>query len=196
MTQLAERQKSDQRIVQTGISWTGFQKIREGFAGCAGVRLSYYQGTVEVLTLGAEHEIYKSIIGMLIEIFLVECGIEFTPTGSMDQEKEGIASAQADESYCLGRYKSVPDLSVEVDFSSGGLSKLMRYREIGVPEVWFWEDGVFSIYRLRDDGYERVQGSELLPNMDFDLLSRCVLMNSRVEAARTFRAMLSSPGAL
>ncbi|MEO0539512.1 MAG: Uma2 family endonuclease, partial [Cyanobacteria bacterium P01_A01_bin.105] len=120
MTQLVERQKSDSRIVQTGISWEGFQKIREGFAGCGSVRLHYIQGTVEVVTVGAEHEIYKSIIGMLIEIFLVENGIEFTPTGSMDQERAGVASAQADESYCLGSYKPIPDLSVEVVFSSGG----------------------------------------------------------------------------
>ncbi|MEL6139198.1 MAG: Uma2 family endonuclease [Cyanobacteria bacterium J06626_18] len=192
MTQLAERQQSDQRIVQTGISWDGFKKIQEGFAGCPGVRLSYYQGTVEVVTVGAEHEIYKSIIGMLIEIFLVEKGIEFTPTGSMDQEKEGAASAQADESYCLGSYKPVPDLSVEVVFSSGGPSKLARYRVIGVPEVWFWEDGVFTVYCLRDSDYERVTRSELLPEMDFDLLSRSVLMSSRVEAARTFRAALGN----
>lgn len=190
MVQLKAIETHDQWIIQRGISWDRFKKIQEGFSGCAGVRLFYFDGTVEILTVGPEHEIYKSIIGMLIEIFLVEKGIEFTPTGSMDQEKQGSASAQADESYCLGTFKSVPDLSIEVVFSSGGPNKLVRYQALGVPEVWFWEDGVFAIHCLRDQGYEKVQQSELLPDLEFDLLTRCVVMNSRVEAARTFRTAL------
>ncbi|MEO1403895.1 MAG: Uma2 family endonuclease [Cyanobacteria bacterium J06635_1] len=190
MSQLLDRRQADQWIVQTGIPWDRFKKIQEGFTGCRSVRLFYCRGTVEVLTVGPEHEIYKSIIGMLIEIFLVEKGIEFTPTGSMDQEKAGSASAQADESYCLGEYKPIPDLSVEIVFSSGGPSKLIRYQAIGVPEIWFWEDGLFTIHCLRDEGYEQVKQSELLPELDFALLTRCVLMASRVAAARTFRSAL------
>jgi hypothetical protein len=64
---------------------------------------------------------------------------------------------------------------------------LERYRVLGVPEVWFWEDGLFSIYHLRSEGYERIYCSELLPELDINLLGRCVLMSSRVEAIRTFR---------
>ncbi len=48
--------------------------------------------------------------GLLIETFFVYTGIEFIPTSSMTQERE--ASAQADESYCLGELKPVPDLSI------------------------------------------------------------------------------------
>ena len=191
MVQVLERKRQDQWIVQRGIPWERFKKIQEGFAGCPNVRLFYLDGTVEVLTVSPEHEIYKSIIGMLIEIFLVEKGIEFAPTGSMAQEKEGAASAQADESYCLGKQKAIPDLSVEVVFSSGGPSKLARYEVLGVEEVCFWEDGLFSVHCLGEGGYEQVTRSELFPEFDFELLTRCMLMNSRVEAARAFRPALA-----
>ncbi len=198
MVQLLERkqpeqwpnQRPDQWIVQSNLSWERFKKIQEGFMGCRNVRLFYLDGTVEILTVSPEHEIYKSIIGMLIEIFLVELGIEFVPTGSMDLEKVGAAAAQGDESYCLGEQKAIPDLVVEVVFSSGGPSKLARYAVLGVREVWFWEDGLFSVFGLRESGYEKLSRSELLPKMDFELLTRCVLMSSRVEAARAFRAAL------
>lgn len=60
------------------------------------MRLFYYKGTVEVLSV-SPHEIFKTVIGLLIETFFVEKGTEFTPTGSMTQEREGEASAQADE---------------------------------------------------------------------------------------------------
>jgi Uma2 family endonuclease len=121
----------------------------------------------------------------------VEKGIEFYPTGSFTQEKEGVASAQADESYCIGSLKKIPDLSIEVVFTSGTVSKLKRYQELGVPEVWFWEDGLFTLHHLRVDGYERIYASEVLPDLDIDLLTRCLLMASRVEAVREFRRAIS-----
>jgi hypothetical protein len=49
---------------------------------------------------------------------------------------------------------------------------------IGVPEVWFWEDGSLALYHLRSDGYERIDRSELdgLRNLDLDVLKRHILM--------------------
>jgi Uma2 family endonuclease len=100
-------------------------------------------------------------------------------------------SAQADESYCIGASKSTPDLMIEVVLTSGGLAKLQRYRTLGVPEVWFWQDGLFSLYRLRPNGYEQIDRSKIpeLVALDFTVLTRCVLMGetSRLEAIRTFR---------
>jgi Uma2 family endonuclease len=118
-------------------------------------------------------------------------GIEFEPLGSMTQEQEGVVSAQADESYGFGSSKPTPDLSIEVTFTSGNANKLNRYQALGVSEVWFWEDGLFSLYRLRSTGYERIDRSEIaeLADLDIDLLGRCVLMaqTSRLEAISQFR---------
>ncbi|MCY7323988.1 MAG: Uma2 family endonuclease, partial [Phormidesmis sp. CAN_BIN36] len=62
---------------------------------------------------------------------------------------------------------------------------------LDVPEVWFWEDGLFTLYRLRPTGYERIERSEILElaDLDIDLLTRCVLMaqTSRLQAIETFR---------
>lgn len=190
MTQLLRR-TTDQHIVYHGRSWDQFKLIQKGFEGAAGMRLFYYNGTIEILMPGTEHEFFKSIIGMLIEIFLLEKEIEFAPTGSVTQEQEGTVSAQADESYCLGNLKSTPDVAIEVVFTSGGTNKLARYQALGVTEVWFWEDGVFSLYRLGGNAYERIDHSEFpeLAELDFALLNRCVLLaqTSRLEAAKEFR---------
>ena len=70
-------------------------------------------------------------------------------------------------------------------------NKLARYHAIGVPEVWFWHDEVFSLYRLRSNGYGRIDRSEIpeLAALSLELLSRCVLMaeTSGLEAIRAFR---------
>ena len=179
-----------QRTVHHG-TWEKFKFIQKGFDGSPGVRLFYYDGAIEILMPGREHEIFASIIGYLVTTFLTEKGIFFQPTRSMTQEKEGVVSAQADESYCIGSVKSIPDLSIEVVFTSGGTSKLERYKALGVPEVWFWEDGLLKLYHLRDGSYELIAGSQLpgLSELNLDLLRRCILMaeTDAGEAIRAFR---------
>lgn len=190
MTQLLNT-STDRRIVHHGRSWEQFQLIQKGFEGSAGVRLFYHNGTIEILMPGREHEIFKGMIGLLIEMFLYEKRVEFEQTGSMTQEEEGVVSAQADESYCIGASKPIPDLSIEVVFTSGGAAKLARYQALGVSEVWFWEDGLFTWHRLRQHGYERIFRSEIpeLIELDIDLLTRCVLIaqTSRLQAIDEFR---------
>lgn len=186
MTQTIDK-PTEQRLTHSGMSWHQFQLLQESFANSPGIRLFYYQGEVEILAVSKDHEVFSELIGILLAEYFVEKGIEFTPTGSFTQEKEGIASAQADKSYFVDPVSSTPDLSVEVVFTSGNERKLPRYQALGVFEVWFWEDGLFSLYCLHSDGYERVSKSELLPELDIELLTRCVLMTSRLEAVREFR---------
>jgi Uma2 family endonuclease len=191
MIQLLDQPIQDQRIIQSGRTWQQFKLIQEGFVNSPGIKLFYYNGTIEILMPGREHEMFSAVIALLLGIFFVEKDIEFEPTGSMDQEKEGEAFIQADQSYCIGASKPIPDVSIEVIFTSGGINKLARYKALGVPEVWFWEDGVFSLYRLRAEDYQRIDRSEIpeLTELDFNLLTRCVLMaqTSRLDAAKAFR---------
>lgn len=196
MTQapLLEPTSPDQRIVHSGISWQQFKLIQSGFGESRKVRLFYYDNTVEILMPGREHEFFSRLIGFLIGLFCLEMDVEFEPLGSTTQEREGEAAAEPDESYCFGASKPIPDLVIEVVFTSGGPNKLQRYRVLGIPEVWFWEDGVFTLYRLRDTGYVQVSQSEIpeLVTLDVALLTRCVLIGqtSRLEAANTFRRAL------
>jgi Uma2 family endonuclease len=91
----------------------------------------------------------------------------------------------------IGSVKLIPDLSIEVVFTRGGISKLERYKVLGVPEVWFWEDGLLKLYHLEDDSYEPIERSLLpgLSELDLDLLRRCILMaeTDAGEAIRAFR---------
>ncbi|NET35385.1 MAG: Uma2 family endonuclease [Cyanothece sp. SIO1E1] len=186
----------DQRVVYSSISWQQFKLIRSGFADAPGIRLAYYDNTIEILMPGREHEMFSRLIGFLIGLYCLENAIEFEPTGSMTHEREGEVSAQADESYCFGTSKPIPDLVIEVVVTSGGPNKLQRYQALRIPEVWFWQDGLFSLYRLQNNHYAKITRSEIpeLVALDIDLLTRCVLtaQTSRLEAANEFRDALRS----
>lgn len=197
MIQALEKPKSsaDTVTVYHDRTWEQFKHIQTGLEGSPGVRLFYYEGVVEIFMPGQPHEIFKTIIGSLLEAFFFHWRIRVIPTGSVTQEQTGIASAQADESYCFGNAKPIPDLSIEVIFTSGSIAKLRRYQALGVPEVWFWEDGLLTLHRLGENGYTRIYRSQIpeLEKLDIELLSRCVLIGETdwLEAVETFRDAIS-----
>lgn len=181
-------QPIEQRFVKTGVSWEDFKAIQRGFANSPGVRLFYYCGELEILGTSPEHEIVKGNIGFLVEDYMLSEGLEFVATGSFSQEREDEAAAQADESYCFDTQKPIPDLAIEVVITSGGPSKLKRYKSLGVKEVWFWEDGVIEIHYLEGDSYQRLNRSRFLPNLKTEHLALCAAISSRPESVRQFRA--------
>lgn len=189
VTQLIEK-TTDQRIVLHG-TWEKFKLMQQVSEDSPGVRLAFHHGEIEILMPGREHEIFGCVIGGMLLIYLAQKGVFFLPTGSTTQQKQGNASAQADKSFCIGSAKSIPDLSIEVVFTSGGESKLLPYQALGVSEVWFWQDGVLKLHHLREHGYERINRSELpgLEDLDIDFLKRCIMIaeTDPGEAIRTFQ---------
>lgn len=181
-------QSAEQRFVRTGVSWEDFKAIQQGFANSPGVRLFYYRGELEILGTSPEHEIVKGNIGFLVEDYMLTAGLEFVATGSFSQEREDEAAAQADESYCFDQQKPIPDLAIEVVITSGGPSKLKRYKALGVKEVWFWEDGVIEVHHLEGGSYKRINRSRFLPNLNTEHLAMYAAIVSRPEAVRRFRA--------
>ena len=177
----------DVRTIQRGKTWAQFEHLQKGFEHTRGVKFFYYNGTIEILMPGAAHELFKKIIAILIEVFLLDRSIEFEPTGSMTQKREGTAAAEADESYQIQGSK----LCVEINFTSGDESKLNCYQELEIDEVWFWEDGALAVYHLESAGYQRVSSSQIpaLASIDLGIMAQCILIGetSRIGAVERFR---------
>ncbi len=139
------------------------------------------------MTLGEAHETISCILNFLLQLYFCEMGIEYIPVGSATRrDRARDVSFEPDESYYIGSRKEHPDLAVEVTITSGSTNKLAKYLRLRIPEVWFWENNQLSVYGLRDDNYEQILRSELLPELDLEVLVRCVLMPSRIEARREF----------
>lgn len=189
MTQLLDK-PTEQRFIQTGVSWESFKAIQSGFVDSPGVRLFYYEGELEILSTSPEHEIVKGNLGYLLEDYMLNQELEFVATGSFSHEKEAVASAQADESYCFGQKKPVPDLAIEVVITSGGTNKLKRYQALGVQEVWFWENGEISLYQLTATGYQKATESLFVQGINLNRLAECAAIESRSQAVREFKQSL------
>ncbi|MFM7441450.1 MAG: Uma2 family endonuclease, partial [Snowella sp.] len=109
-------------------SWENFKAIQGVMERQSGLRMTYLDGVIELMTLGEYHESIKTLIGFLIEYYLFTQGIEFFPVGSATREsKEKSVSFEPDESYYLGEKKEHPDLAIEVNITSGSPQKLEKY---------------------------------------------------------------------
>lgn len=178
-----------------GLTWREFKAV-EQLLDRPGYRLSFLDGILEIkLMPGEPHETVKERIGALLELYLLMAGFDFTPTGSMTLESEtGKVKREADKSYKLAPGRRLPDLAIEIVFSSGGIDKLEAYKRLKIPEVWFWEDGLLEVYHLRGEGnalhYEKVSSSEEVKGIDLDLLLRCINMVNHVDAVKTFQQAL------
>jgi len=179
---------AEQRFLLPGhYTWKEFEIIETLTADAAGLRLTYLDGCIEFMTIGEPHEMIKSILAILIEAYFFEKGINFIPVGSATRRaEEKSASFEPDESYYIAEKKENPDLAIEVNITSGSIDKLEKYKRFNITEVWFWENNQLSLYHLKNDDYELINQSELLPDINIDLLVRCVLMSSILEARTEF----------
>jgi Uma2 family endonuclease len=123
-------------------SWKEFKIIQEIIHASSRLKVTYLDGCIEFMTLGERHEKIKSLIGLLLGLYFFEKQIEFIPVGSTTRESEiKGASFEPDESYYIGQQKEHPDLAIEINITSGSVSKLERYKRFQirlVRKLNFW----------------------------------------------------------
>jgi Uma2 family endonuclease len=128
-------------------SWQQFLDLEMWLADAAGLRITYLDGNIELMTLGETHEGIKGVLRFLLEVYFVEKGIRFFPVGSATRRDETKdVSFEPDESYYLGEKKSYPDLAIEIIVTSGNMNKLEKYSRFAIPEVWFWQNNQLFLY--------------------------------------------------
>lgn len=174
----------EQRLTLPGFySWQQFLDLEKWLEDTPGLRIVYLDREIELMTLGETHESTKGVLRFLLEVYFVEKGIRFFPIGSMTQRDETQNySFEPDESYYLGEKKNRPDLAIEVIITSGNINKLEKYRRVAIPEVWFWQNNQLFLYHLQESDYVQISRSELLPDLDLDLLLRCLQIPDTLEA--------------
>lgn len=183
----------DHVVHLVGATWDDYTRCLEIRGDHSVPRLTYLEGTLELMTPSRDHESLKSMIGRLVEVFCLERDIEFRSLGSWTLGDEGHGrGAEPDECWIFGpEDQDCPHLAIEVIWTSGGLDKLDVYRALGVREVWCWRRGRITAHALRGDRYQVIPTSEVLPEIDLDLLTSFLDRPTTSRAMREFRAALA-----
>jgi Uma2 family endonuclease len=188
LSERLQAEDPEQRQIISGVSWEGYESLLDELGDSLRYRVTYLDGVIELVSPSRRHERNKSNIGSLVEIYCQEKHIAYFPLGSTTfRKEEKRGGTEPDESYCIGEDKEFPDIAIEVVVSSGGLDKLEVYKRLGVREVWFFKKNKFEIYGLREDSYEKIDRSEVLPNLDMNVLAQYAVAPNPLEAALEFR---------
>ncbi len=196
---------SEERRVFSQVSWQQYEALLADLGEKSPYRVHFLDGDLEIVAPSRRHERGKTQLGNFLEIYFLETNTEYYPMGSTTLRRpERQAGGEPDESYCIGLDKEFPDLAIEVIVTSGSINRLELYRRLGVREVWFWQrvgeasrnENRLALYHRREEtpaqfaataGYEAIARSELLPDLDIDLLTRCLQNPNPLAAARAFR---------
>lgn len=173
------RTDDERRFVLHGVSWATYVMLRDALDEQGGVKMTYLEGTLELMSPSRLHEDAKKIIARLIEAWAMELDLDLRGFGGTTFRREAKERGlEPDECYKLGPLddEGVPDIAIEVIVTSGLVDKMAVYAGLGVPEVWDWtpSTGTITVHRLIGDRYEPRSRSEVLPALDLALLAQFV----------------------
>jgi Uma2 family endonuclease len=182
--------EEESRVLLSNVPWAAYVVLRDAVPS-PGVRMTYREGALEIMSPSRTHEVRKKQVARLLELFCLERDIRLFGYGSTTfRNEEKQRGLEADECYCRGADREVPDLAIEVVVTAGAIDKLDVYRGLGIVEVWIFEAGAFRVLKLTGDRYERIAASEVLPEVDLAQLARFAVEADQHAALRAYRDAL------
>lgn len=158
---------ADQILCLAEMTWNDYEQL---IVEDSGYRISYWQGVISIVFPSKNHERIAEIISGLIKTFCRKYSLAYFPSGSTTLKKPPFAGKEPDHSFAFKTDKALPDLAIEVIYTSGGVSDLEKYQYLGIPEVWLWQNNEITFYRLVDEKYEVIASSVCLPQLRADFL--------------------------
>jgi Uma2 family endonuclease len=187
----------DHRVILHGVSWEVYSLLLQIRGENAGPRMAYLGGELEIMSPSENHERIKTRFARLLEAYTEELDIDLEGLGSMTMRKRiKERGLEPDECYVIGGEKKRPDIAIEVVWTSGGIDKLEIYRGLRIPEVWTWKKGRVEVHALRRVRYEAIAKSEVLPEVDLELIARFIATGgTQAQAVKALRAALRESSA-
>lgn len=183
---------NEERFITSGVTWRVYESLLATLGNSSSYRVAYLSQTLEIMSPSRSHELDKKAIVRLLEAYLEEKRIHFWGLGSTTlRARDKQAGKEPDECYCIGNSKDIPDLALEVIYTSGGIDTLEIYKRLGLGEVWFWQNQQFAIYCLHSNSYQQQTQSTLLPDLDWALLAKYVIINDPLEAIIEWRKQIA-----
>jgi Uma2 family endonuclease len=163
-----ERDKlQDQILSLTGMTWDDYEKITQLESN---YRVAYFDGVITIVSPSLNHEKIAEVINGLVKAYCRKYNFLYFPMGSTTIKNPFTAGKEPDHSFSFEIAKKIPDLAIEVIFSSGSVRDLLKYQYLGIREVWFWQNRELKFYQLVDSQYVEIEVSYYLPNLSSEFL--------------------------
>ena len=167
------------------VSWDEYEELLAQVGEASGLRISYDNGTLQIMTTSPEHERYASFIERLVSTLSLQLRINIlffgSPTIKKRENRKGnepdccfyvqTAGAIGNRMHLDFEVDPPPDIAVEVDLHHDSRPKFPIYAGLGLPEIWRFDGIKLTIYLLEDDNYRESATSAALPMLTSVILS-------------------------
>ncbi len=198
---------AEHRVLLDGVSWQTYSALVDESEHASG-RMTYDQGTLEIMSPLMPHESGKRLLGRMIEMFTLLRGIDIRSSASTTFRRTDLKRGfEADESYYIQFAAQIrsnrdidlsidppPDLVVEVEMTRSAIDKLRLFASMGIPEVWRYDGKTLWIGSLQKDKYIEAEFSHVLPDFPVELASEFLAQRfeiSETELIRQFAELVT-----
>lgn len=183
--QMVTQLPPDSTLILHDISWEDYEELLEKVGEASGLRISYYNGELQVMTLSTIHENYSRLLEKMLALLSVILRVRIISFGSATMKK-GKKRAGAEPDCCfyiqsaalIGKKIQIdfnqdppPDVVLEIDVHHKSTGKFAIYAALGVSEIWLYDEKQMHFYLLREGRYVEVGQSQALPMLTSQILT-------------------------
>jgi Uma2 family endonuclease/predicted nucleotidyltransferase len=174
-------------LVLQGVSWEEYERLLKDLVDRPGMRVTYDQGRLEIMSPSPEHEIYKEAVARMVYALCDELELNVEGLGSSTwKKKPDMKGTEPDTCFYLANAAGIigkrqidltvdppPDLVVEIDQTNESLSKFPIYAALMVPEIWRYDAKGHRtlMYELLHESYVEVAFSRAFPILTGDVIA-------------------------
>jgi len=187
---------ADQKLVLYGEPWETYVRLLHLFDERRHLRITYDRGALEIMTLSAEHEVWKHLLARLIVTLTEEMNLPVASFGSLTMKRRRQSRGlEPDECFWIANEHLVrdmkrysprrdppPDLVVEVEVSRSALNRIGIYASLKVPEVWRFDGERLEYLVLSpEDAYAPANQSQSFPGVSPDDVYRFLKLRGSID---------------
>ena len=176
---------ADSTLVLHNRSWDDYEEVLDAVGENSGLRISFDEGRLQIMTLSPEHEKYSLLIHDIVRLVSLRLRIKVLSFGSATMNRQrkhkGLepddwfyvqtADVIAGKAHLDFSTDPAPDVAVEIDLHHQSLSKFPIYVALGIREIWRYDERSLIMYHLEEGKYVEASSSLALPMLTPEVLS-------------------------
>lgn len=191
---IIEHLPPDSRLILQNQTWDDYERLTAAVGEASGLRISFADGELEIMTLSTEHESFAEMIGRLVDRISIGKNIDILFFGSATIKKsKRVAGSEPDACFYVQNAAKIggkirvdfgvdppPDVVAEIDWKHDSFYKFPIYAQLGVPEIWRYDGQKATFYKLENnEKYVEIETSVALPVLTAKVLGDFLNRNGK-----------------
>lgn len=172
-------------VILDRVTWDTYERLITEHGERCGTRFTYDEGLLQIMVVSSRHERPNRTLATLVEVLAEEWGVDIARLGSMTFKRKDLQKGfEPDSCFYIQHADAIhgnqqidiavdppPDLSIEVDITSGSLNRFPIFAAVGIPEVWRFDGTRVAIFQLESGGYVEAENSLAFPAVTGEVLT-------------------------